>query len=247
MPPDGLRVGRGGGWGAGGGHSERWQGRHFCRRGWPWNPHQSCSRVARAPLRVYEPLRRVRLCYSGIPYATEQGNGGDVRCVVTQEGVPSLGRRSTSLDHVLRDARLSDLEAELEQLAMDARRTPQRIFRAHPAAQRTHLLGDLRSAPKGAGFPPPVPAKADPMPAHEGLGPDDRDDLEDRWKPSIQLDQEQAIPGREAHPTTHLPPQYPQLTSEHRVLCFKPALRLEGGDQQRQQEGEKRDHSARTL
>jgi hypothetical protein len=38
--------------------------------------------------------------------------------VVTREGAPSLGRRSTSLDHVLRDARLSDLETELEQLAM---------------------------------------------------------------------------------------------------------------------------------
>src|SRR5260221_10037026 len=48
----------------------------------------------------------------------------DVRCVVTQEGGPALGRRSTSLDHVLRDAGLRDLEAELEQLAMNARRTP---------------------------------------------------------------------------------------------------------------------------
>ena len=54
----------------------------------------------------------------------EQVHGGDVRRVVTQEGAPSLGRRSTSLDHVLRDAGLSDLEADLEQLAMDARRTP---------------------------------------------------------------------------------------------------------------------------
>jgi hypothetical protein len=44
----------------------------------------------------------------------EQIHGGDVRRVVTQEGAPSLGRRSTSLDHVLRDARLSDLKAELE-------------------------------------------------------------------------------------------------------------------------------------
>ena len=44
------------------------------------------------------------------------------RRVVTQEGAPSLGRRSTSLDHLLGDARLSDLETELEQLAMDARR-----------------------------------------------------------------------------------------------------------------------------
>src|SRR4249919_934359 len=61
----------------------------------------------------------------------EQVHGGDVRRVVTQEGAPSLGRRSTTLDHVLRDAGLSDLEAELEQLAVDARRSPQRIFRAH--------------------------------------------------------------------------------------------------------------------
>src|SRR6516225_5446985 len=38
----------------------------------------------------------------------------------TQEGAPPLGGRATSLDHVLlRHAGLSDLKAELEQLAMD--------------------------------------------------------------------------------------------------------------------------------
>jgi hypothetical protein len=31
------------------------------------------------------------------------------------------------------------------------------------------------------------------MPAHQCLGPDDRNGLEDRGKPSIQLDEEQAI------------------------------------------------------
>jgi hypothetical protein len=41
-----------------------------------------------------------------------------------------------SLDHVFRDARLSDLEAELEQFAIDARRAPQRILNAHPPDQR---------------------------------------------------------------------------------------------------------------
>jgi hypothetical protein len=66
----------------------------------------------------------------------EQVHGGDVRRVVTQEGAPPLGRRATLLDHVLRDAGLSDLEAELEQFAMDAGRSPQRIFRAHPPDQR---------------------------------------------------------------------------------------------------------------
>src|SRR5437667_8393890 len=118
----------------------------------------------------------------------EQVHGGDVRCVVTQEGAPALGRRSTSLDHVLRDAGLSDLEAELEQLAMDARRSPQRIFRAHPPDQRAQIRVDLRSTSKRAGFPTPVPTEAGPMPTHEGLGPDDRDGLQDRWKPSIQQD-----------------------------------------------------------
>ena len=54
-----------------------------------------------------------------------------------------------------RDARLSDLEAELEQLAMDARRSPQRTFRAHLPDQRAQIRGDLRSAFKGAGFPTP--------------------------------------------------------------------------------------------
>jgi len=59
-----------------------------------------------------------------------------MRHLRTQEGAPSRGSRSASLDHILRDAGLSDLEAELEQLAMDAQRSPQRIFRAHPPDQR---------------------------------------------------------------------------------------------------------------
>jgi len=47
--------------------------------------------------------------------------------MVTQEGEPPLRGRSTSLDYVLGDAGLSDLKAELEQLAVDARRVPQRV------------------------------------------------------------------------------------------------------------------------
>src|SRR5260370_1165272 len=126
--------------------------------------------------------------------------------------------------HPIRDAGLSDLEAELEQLAMDARRTPQQIFCAHPPDQRAQICGDLRSASKGAGFPMPAPAEAGTMPTHEGLRSDDRDGPEDRWEPSIQLDQEQAIPICELDATAHPPPQHNQLMSERCVLCLKPAL-----------------------
>src|SRR6266480_4781868 len=97
----------------------------------------------------------------------EQVHGGDVRCVVTHEGAPSLRGRAASLDHVLRDAGLSDLEAELEQLAMDARRSPQRIVNAHPPDQSAQFRVDLGPASKGAGFPTPVMAKAGPMPTHQ--------------------------------------------------------------------------------
>jgi hypothetical protein len=74
------------------------------------------------------------------------------------------------------------------------------------------------------------------MPTHEGLGTDDRDGLQDRWKPTIQLDQEQAIPIRELNATAHPPLQHNQLMTECRVLCLKSALRLERRGEQGQEE-----------
>ncbi len=64
------------------------------------------------------------------------------------------------------------------------------------------------------------------MPTHKRLGLDDGDGVEDRWKPSIQLDEEQAVIMVEPDTTVHLAAQNNQLMSEYRVLCFKPALRL---------------------
>src|SRR6266446_4865406 len=116
--------------------------------------------------------------------------------------------------HPIRNTRLSDLETELEQLTMDARRTPQRIFRAHPPDQRAQIRGDLRPASKTAGFPTPVPTEAGPMPTDKGLRSDDRDGLQDRWEPSIQLDQEQAIAVRELDATAQPPLQDKHLMTE---------------------------------
>ena len=39
----------------------------------------------------------------------------------------------------------------------------------------------------------PVAAKTRSVPAHERLRPNDVKDLEDGWKPAIQLDEEQAV------------------------------------------------------
>src|ERR1700733_11028412 len=109
----------------------------------------------------------------------EQVHGGKVRRVVTQEGPPSLARRPAPFGHVLGNARLHDLKPELEQFAVDARRTPKRILHAHPPDQLAQLRVDLRSPSQWARLPTPVATKAGPMPTHERLGPDDCENLQD--------------------------------------------------------------------
>src|ERR1700675_4570211 len=174
----------------------------------------------------------------------EQVHGGNVRRVVTQEGSPSLAGWPSSFDHVLGDARLRDLKPELEQFAVDAWRSPKRIFDAHPPDQYAQLRVDLRSPSLWARLPTPVAAKAGPVPTHERLGPDDCENLQDLWKPVIQLDKEPAIMVREAEATRPPTLQDIQLMWKHRVLIFKPQLRLEWQGQDGQHETEQPDHSA---
>jgi transposase len=126
---------------------------------------------------------------------------------------------------------------------VDARRASKRIPHAHPADQCAQLRVDLRSPSLGARLPTPVAAKAGPVPTHERLRPDDRENLQDRRKPAIQLDQEPAIMVREPDATRQPTPQDNQLMSKHRVLGFKPQLRLEWRGQDGQNETEQPDHS----
>jgi hypothetical protein len=119
--------------------------------------------------------------------------------------------------HPIRDAGLSDLKAELEQFAMNARRAPMQIFNAHPPNQGTQICTDLRPASQVARFPTPIAAKTGTMPAHQRLGPDDPNDLEDRRKPAIQLDEDKAITVGELDPTVDLPLQHDQLLPERGI------------------------------
>ena len=125
---------------------------------------------------------------------------------------------------------------------MDARCAPKRILHAHLPDQRTEVRFDLRPPSLEAGFPTPIAAKTGPVPPHECFRSDDRDDLQDRRKPSIQLDQEPAVVVREPDPAMHLAPQNDQLMSEHRILCLKPAFRLEWRDQNGQDEAAQSEH-----
>jgi hypothetical protein len=60
------------------------------------------------------------------------------------------------------------------------------------------------------------------MPTHNGLRSDDRDGIEDRWKPTIQLDEEQAIPIREVGHA----PSAAMRSAERRSAAFSASSRL---------------------
>src|SRR5215472_11792737 len=91
------------------------------------------------------------------------------------------------------------------------------------------------------GFPAPIAAETRAMPSHQRLGPDSRHRLHDRWKPPIQLEEEQAIAVREPDPTTHLALKHNQLMSERGILSLKSADRSERRKQQPQKEEEQCD------
>jgi hypothetical protein len=73
------------------------------------------------------------------------------------------------------------------------------------------------------------------MPPHERLRLNDRDDIQNRRKPSIQLDKKPAVVVCQPDPALHFTPQNHQLMSERRVLRFEPALRLEWRSQERKE------------
>src|ERR1039457_1564391 len=72
-------------------------------------------------------------------------NRRDPVSVVVKEGLPSLRGATSPRYHVLRDCRLGDVEAELQKLAVDMRRNPERVLEAHPSDKVAHLFVDLRS------------------------------------------------------------------------------------------------------
>src|SRR5450759_735034 len=112
-------------------------------------------------------------------WGNEQVHSSDVRRVITQKGAPPMAWRSMLLDHVFGDARLCDLEPELEQFTVNTRCAPKWVLDAHLSDQRTKVSFNQRPPSPRARLPTPVAAKARTMPTHERLGPDDRENIQD--------------------------------------------------------------------
>src|SRR5215813_1355012 len=104
----------------------------------------------------------------------EQVHRGDAIGMIAQKGLPPLGRRPSPPRHVLGHTRLPDINAELAQFAVDARRAPEWIGKAHVADQLTYLQRHGRPSPTRFRLPAPVRSEPHTMPTDDGVRFDDR-------------------------------------------------------------------------
>jgi hypothetical protein len=90
---------------------------------------------------------------------------------ILQKCAPRLRRRPPRSEHVLRNRRLRDGQAQLQRLAMDPRRAPERIGAAHLPNQVLELRFDRGPTTSASTLPRPVAPGPLPVPFHHGPRP----------------------------------------------------------------------------
>ena len=122
--------------------------------------------------------------------------------MIAKESLPTLRRWFSPLDHILDHTRLPDFDAELEQLSMDPRRSPQRVGNVHLADKLAHLLRYSWSATTMSRLPAPIRSETRAMPTDDCILLDDRQRIACFGKQSIKTNEYQAIKN-----TKGLPPR----------------------------------------
>src|SRR6266446_10169892 len=91
--------------------------------------------------------------------------------VILQKRAPRLRRRPPRPDHELRNRRLRYRQAQLQELAVNPRRTPERIGAADPPNEISELRPDRGPTASASTLPRPVAPEPLPVPADHGLWP----------------------------------------------------------------------------
>ena len=117
--------------------------------------------------------------------------------MIMKQRLPPLGWRASSPGHILGHARLTDVDAELEQFSMDPRRAPQRIGNAHLADQPADLRRHSRPATTASRLPALIRPKTRAMPADNGVRLNDRQSIANSREQLIETNEYQSVDGTE--------------------------------------------------
>ena len=130
---------------------------------------------------------------------------------------------------ILADAGFTDVDAQLEQLAVNARCSPQRIFATQSADKFSNVFGKRRPPPSTVSdLPGPEQTKALAVPSDDGVRFGD-----DQSRPPAAPDRAQPCPqesiGRSQFRAPHRSLKNAQLVPECKVLQLERRSRFEGG------------------
>jgi hypothetical protein len=117
--------------------------------------------------------------------------------MVAKERLPCLRGRAPPPHHVLGDAGLADLDAELEKFSVDSWRSPQWVGHAHLADQPANFQRYSWSAAAVPRFPLPIQSETGAVPTDHGIRLHNRQRLDDIWYQTIEPNKDQAIHGTE--------------------------------------------------
>src|SRR5438445_3007996 len=178
----------------------------------------------------------------------EEVDGDQLLGMILQKGAPGLRRRLAAAHHVFADAALPDVDAEFEQLAVDAGCTPTGILPAHFADQISDLARNDRSSGLAAPhFPGPEQTKAGTMPGKDGLGLNDGQRGAPVAPQAGQTHPRQAVPGGQFGAPSCGPLQHADLVAQSQVLQLKGGAGTEDRGQSRKECRKKNEHRKREL
>src|SRR5215813_323798 len=102
----------------------------------------------------------------------------------------------------------------LEQFAVDAGRTPERVGYAHIPNQLTDVPRNSRPPAAPPGSPTPKRPKSSAVPANHSLGPDDGQRVYDSRNEAIQPNEHQSVESSEGKSLWGIAPQHIDLLPE---------------------------------
>ena len=166
--------------------------------------------------------------------------------MVSEERQPSLHRVwiSRGSPDPSRDTPFREIETQLEQFAMNARRSPGWILSNHTEDQGANLFTDTlpSSYLADSGDPPPIQTKSRSMPVHDRSRSDQDESLPPPGPPHSQRNPEQFVQGSQSTARS-LRVQSQQLPTESQIFEDEVLPRTEGADHPAEEMSERRDHS----
>lgn len=179
---------------------------------------------------------------------SEEIDGNQLLSVILQECAPGLRRWLATAHHVFAHAALPDVDAEFEQLTVDAGGTPTGILPAHSAHQSSDFAGNSRSsllAPPN--LPAPEETEALAMPSKDCVRLNNRQRRAPVAPDPGQPDPEKTVHVRQPGAFSRATLQHADLVAQSQVLHLEGSPRTEARGHSGEECRERNEHRRREL